>query len=318
MKLGRSLLVALACVVLTACGGATTTPTPIIIFVTPAPTDSPAPTSPGASATASGALPSSAAPSVVPTVAPTVAPTAPPTDAPTVAPTEEPTAPPTPTEPPAPTPSPTPSVPTTSVQLLDIGLMNIGDHPTEVRRVTFSSEGTGNVTVKLDGVEAGQKVRICLGFPDRDPFCQTTAKTTLVGRTTRAKTNWIVTLAGASPGLVTRADLAITLPHTRPAVTAENLYLAGSMTYTGVVLRVTPRRACPMGLTITTEPSSTADVAVSDLTEPGSTPPAPAGSCAAPAAGAMPINVFRNHKYQVAISSTAPQETYAKVVLTWP
>ena len=32
----------------------------------------------------------------------------------------------------------------------------------------------------------------------------------------------------------------------------------------------------------------------------------------------MPINAIRNHKYQIGITSTAPQETLAKIVLTWP
>ncbi len=196
--------------------------------------------------------------------------------------------------------------------------MDPGNPEAKGRRFTFTSEGSGNVKVVVAGVEAGQKVTLCLAFPGREPFCQTASKTTLLGRTTRAKTNWTVTLKGATSGMVTRADLTITFPSSRPAITAEDMYLAGGQTYPGIVIRVTPRKSCAIGLSVMSDPPVAADIATTDLTEPGATAPAPAADCAAPPDGAMAIDAMKGHKYEIGITSSSPEESHAKVVLTWP
>lgn len=311
--------------VLAACASAPA-PTPQIIFVTPSPppptpqiifvTPSPGPaTPPGETASPTAALPSGE--TAPPTVEPTATPTEPPTPSPT--PTASPTPKPTVTPKPTPTPTPKPTVPTTSIKVVQMGLGDPDNPDSKSRQMTFTSDGTGDVSVKVSGVAPGQKVEMCFAIGSHSPFCQTVFTQTFIGHTGSQKTVWHVTLNGATSGMVTRADLTVTFPAKSPTITLKDFYLSGGSSYPGLTVDVTPRKPCPLALAVTVDDTSvpvTTDV--KDLTEPGSTPPAPGSSCASPPTGWTPYGAIGGHRYEIGITTTSVDEHFATLDLRWP
>jgi hypothetical protein len=180
------------------------------------------------------------------------------------------------------------------------------------RDLSFTSDGTGQVIVKVSGVAPGQKVKVCAAIGNRPERCQPpTSGITLFGSTTTQKTLWHIRVSGATMGL---------FPANAPRITLKDFYLSGSSTFpTGIIVDFTSRGDCAAGFLVTPDdPSVPVTVELKDITEPGSTPPTPGPDCVDPPAGLAPQGTIDGHRYELTATSTSVDEHYATLELSWP
>ncbi len=166
-------------------------------------------------------------------------------EAPTASPTESPTAVPTPTAEPTPTPSPTPTPPPgppATIVLTQLKLDAKDDPTGRDRLVTFTTGGTGTVTVTLRTIAPMGSTVMCLSADGTAVGCQTTADGTLTTTTGKAAASFELSLRGSgieAPII----EVEITFPAATPAVTLANARFDGTMFFetNGIQAIVTPR-----------------------------------------------------------------------------
>ena len=169
--------------------------------------------------------------------------TPPVTAAPTATATEAPTAPPSPTVLPPPTPTSSPGPPATIV-LTQLKLDAADDPEGRDRVVTFTTGGTGTITIALKALSPMGSARICLSADGTDLGCETTADGRLAAETTRMAATYELTLRG--DGIETPVvEVEVTFPATSPSVTVANARFDGTMFFdtNGIQAIVTPRAA---------------------------------------------------------------------------
>jgi hypothetical protein len=111
------------------------------------------------------------------------------------------------------------------------------------RIVVFTSDGGGDVTVRLQNATGG-RVEFCLypgtlAKPIGDPACLKSTGSTLTGHAKSKKPfTWTVTLIGAKAGTTPMTDLRIDWPASQPRLEIVDLRLQGkgSKPYNGVVV----------------------------------------------------------------------------------
>ena len=297
-----------------------TLPTPQIIYVTP----SPGPATPVPSAPSTAPSPSTAPPTATLPLppSPSPSPSSTPAPTPTLPPAPTPTAQPTPTPTPPPTPKPTPFVPTTTFKIVKLPLLDRSNtDPLNVRKdISFSSDGLGDVILKLSGITPGVPVQVCFAIGITPEKCRVTTGITLTGHTLSQKTTWHVRLAGASDTNVTSVDVAITFPAKAPRITVKDFYLSGgSASGTGIVVDITSRASCNAGFLVTPDdPSVPLTVELKDVSQPGSTAPAPGPGCVAPPSTLAPQGTIAGHAYELTASTTSTDQHNATLDLSWP
>ncbi len=153
--------------------------------------------------------------------------TPPATAAPTATVTEAPTATPTPTVAPSPTPTPSPGPPATIV-LTQFKLDAADDPEGRDRVVTFTTGGTGTITIALKALSPMGSARICLSADGTDLGCETTADGKLAAETTKMAATYELTLRG--DGIETPVvEVEVTFPATSPSVTVANARFDGTL-----------------------------------------------------------------------------------------
>ena len=151
---------------------------------------------------------------------------------------------------PVPSPSGTGAVPGARAIIRDLGVDDPDDPQARPRVVVFTSDGGGDVTVKLQKASGG-KVKVCLypgtlAKPLGDPACLRNAGGTLTGHAKGKKPfTWTVTLVGTRSGTSPMVDLRIDWPATAPRLEIVDLRLQGkgSEPYNGVSVDLAGRPA---------------------------------------------------------------------------
>ncbi len=181
--------------------------------------------------------PSSAAgSSATPTTAPET-PSPAPTDEPTPTPEPSPTA-----EPPA---TPTPTIapgPAATVVLTQLKLDAADDPEGQDRAVTFTTGGTGTITIVLTALSPMGSARLCLSADGTDLGCETTAGGKLAAETAKEASTFVLTLRG--DGIEAPVvEIELTFPATSPSVTVANARFDGTgyPETNGIQALVTPR-----------------------------------------------------------------------------
>lgn len=140
------------------------------------------------------------------------------------------TASPGPTASPPPTGTPAPTAPLRSIRFLHIGIDGQSATTPTPRRLTFASEGPGQVTATLFQTSAGD-VMFCL-YTGNEPSgneCRTSSHATLTGSTTAAgNTRWHVSLIGVDQGTSPSADVKIEFRSNSPRVTVDGFRFQGT------------------------------------------------------------------------------------------
>jgi hypothetical protein len=148
----------------------------------------------------------------------------------TATPSPETTATPAPTRTPAPTPTLAPTAPLRSIRFLHMGIDGQSATTPTPRKLTFASEGPGQVTATLFQTTAGD-VKFCL-YSGNEPSaheCRTSSRTTLTGSTTAAgNTRWHVSLIGVDQGTSPSADVKLEFRSNSPRVTADGFRFQGT------------------------------------------------------------------------------------------
>jgi hypothetical protein len=167
--------------------------------------------SPGPSSVASASATSTLAPAT-PTVAPTPAPT--PGTTPTLAPSATPT----------PTTAPGPAA---TIILTQLKLDATDDPEGSDRVVTFTTGGTGAITITLKTLSPMGSARMCLNADGTDLGCQTTAEGSLAAETTKKAATFELTLRGN--GIETPVvEVSVTFPAASPSVTVADARFDGT------------------------------------------------------------------------------------------
>ncbi|HEY8198639.1 MAG TPA: hypothetical protein VIF44_02625 [Candidatus Limnocylindrales bacterium] len=124
-----------------------------------------------------------------------------------------------------------------------LGVDDPGSPQARPRIVVFTSDGGGDVTVRLQNATGG-RVEFCLypgtlAKPIGDPACLKSTGSTLTGHAKSKKPfTWTVTLIGAKAGTTPMTDLRIDWPASQPRLEIVDLRLQGkgSKPYNGVVV----------------------------------------------------------------------------------
>ena len=110
------------------------------------------------------------------------------------------------------------------------------------RLVTFTTGGTGTITVALSSLSPQGSTRMCLSADGKALGCRTAAAGKLTAKTTKKAASFELTLRG--DGIETPlVEVAITFPATTPSVTVDNARFDGSMSSetNGIQAIVQPR-----------------------------------------------------------------------------
>lgn len=174
-------------------------------------------------------------------------------ETPSASPTEMPTEEPTPTAEPTPTPSPTPTPPPgppATIVLTQLKLDAKDDPTGRDRLVTFTSGGTGTVTVTLTSISPMGSTVMCLSADGTAVGCKTTSEGQLTTTTSKAAASFQLSLRGVGIE-APLVEVRITFPATTPAVTLSNARFDGTMFFetNGIQAIVTPRTAGTVRLT---------------------------------------------------------------------
>jgi hypothetical protein len=132
----------------------------------------------------------------------------------------------------------------------DLGVDDPDRPEARPRVIVFTSEGGGDVTVKLQKATGG-KVKVCiypgtLAKPLGDPACLRNTGGTLTGHAKGKKPfTWTVTLIGTKAGTTPMADLRIDWPTTAPRLEIFDVRLqgTGAEPYNGVRVDLAGRPA---------------------------------------------------------------------------
>ena len=155
--------------------------------------------------------------------------------------TEAPTATPTPTVAPSPTPTPSPGPPATIV-LTQLKLDAKDDPTGRDRLVTFTTGGTGTISITLSTISPMGSTVMCLSSDGTAVDCQTTADGKMTTTTNKAAASFELTLRGSGIE-APLVEVQITFPANKPAVTLANARFDGTMFFetNGIQAIVTPR-----------------------------------------------------------------------------
>jgi hypothetical protein len=112
------------------------------------------------------------------------------------------------------------------------------------RTVTFSSDGPGTITAHLASSTRQGTTHMCLQVGAKVIGCNDIASGTFTGKTSRAHTNWQVTLEGTAAAAPV-VDLTVTFQAVAPAVTIRHARFDGTdfPDTNGIQARVTARSA---------------------------------------------------------------------------
>ena len=166
---------------------------------------------------------------------------------------------PTPVPSTAPTPSATPSAtrrPTSApglaatIVLTELKLDAKDDPKGRDRLVTFTTGGTGTITVALKTLSPVGTARMCLSADGKALGCKTTADGKLTASTTKKAASFELTLRGN--GIETPVvEVAITFPASKPSVTIANARFDGTLfpETNGIQAIVQPRQNGKLHLT---------------------------------------------------------------------
>lgn len=144
--------------------------------------------------------------------------------------TPSPSATPAPTRTPGPTPTLAPTAPLRSIRFLHVGIDGQSATTPTARKLTFASEGPGEVTATLFPTSAGD-VKFCLytGNQPSGRQCRTSSQATLTGSTTATgKTQWHVSLIGVDQGISPSADVKLEFRSKSPVVVADGFRFQGT------------------------------------------------------------------------------------------
>ena len=145
-------------------------------------------------------------------------------------------------------PTGTGAVPPARAVIRELGVDDRASPQAKPRVFVFSSEGGGDVAVKLQAATGG-RVEICiypgtLASPLGDPACLRTVGGTLTGHSKGKKPfTWTVTLAGTKAGTTPAADLRIDWPTSAPRLEIIDFRLQGTggEPYNGVTVQLAAR-----------------------------------------------------------------------------
>jgi hypothetical protein len=193
-------------------------------------------TSPEAVVTDSPAASESPSASTAPSEA---ASTAPPSPSATAAPTATPTAAPTRTPNPTSTPPPKP----TTVVVTELKLDAKTDSEGHSRRISWTTAGTGPVTVAMRVTSNAGAAQICLARTGSSLECRTSADTTYSSNANRANHDFAISLIGSGDDTPI-VEVTITFPASTPQILIERPRFGGTDTpeYNGIQVIVQPRR----------------------------------------------------------------------------
>ncbi len=165
--------------------------------------------------------------------------------------TPAPSAAPTPTATPSATPRPTNAPgPAATIVLTGLKLDAKNDPEGQDRLVTFTTGGTGTITVALKTLSPVGTARMCLSADGKALGCKTTAAGKLTATTTKKAASLELTLRGS--GIETPVvEVAITFPASKPSVTIANARFDGTMypETNGIQAIVQPRQNGMLHLT---------------------------------------------------------------------
>jgi len=230
----------------------------------------------------------------------------------------------------SPSPSGTAEVPAARAVIRGLGADDPGSPQATPRILVFSSEGGGDVMVKVQQTTGG-KVEFCLypgtlAKPLGDPACLKTSGSTLTGHSKGKKPfTWTVTLVGAKVGTTPAVDLRIDWATTAPRleITDFRLQGTGAEPYNGVKVELGPRsEAGPLTFAASwTDPvggdSHPYEATITDR-ETGAILDSAEGDGTNVALGA---NVAARQRAEVKLLSPEPlvaTEVLGTLVLTWP
>lgn len=117
------------------------------------------------------------------------------------------------------------------------------------RIITFTSDGKGNISVKLVSQTPQGTTHMCFRAGTKELGCKDWSKGTFNGTTTQAHTNWRVTVRGS--GVATPVvDVSVTYQVVRPKVMIANARFNGTAEpdLNGIQVRFVPRAAGDAGL----------------------------------------------------------------------
>ena len=138
------------------------------------------------------------------------------------------------------------AVPVPAATLTFVGLkLDAADDPAgEDRVITFTSDGTGVMSVKLVSQSPQGTTHICWRAGTKELGCKDWSKGTFNGKTSQAHTNWRVTVRGS--GIATPVvDVTVTYQVVTPTVTISNARFNGTAEpgLNGIQVRFVPRAA---------------------------------------------------------------------------
>jgi len=226
--------------------------------------------------------------------------------------------------------SPAAAVPPARAVIRGLGVDDPRSSQAKPRIMVFTSDGVGDVTVKLQKASGG-KVKVCLypgtlAKPLGDPACLKSVGGTLTGHSKSKKAfTWTVTLVGTKAGTTPMADVRIDWPVIAPRLEIIDLRLQGkgSDPYNGVVVDLGSRPTAGRltGVATWSDPvggdqhrfkaSITDRATAKDL-----------DSAAGDAAGVeLGADLVAKQRSEVSLSNPGPTvatEVLAALTLTWP
>jgi len=230
----------------------------------------------------------------------------------------------------SPSPTATGAAPPARAVIRDLGVDDPASPQARPRIMVFTSDGVGDVAVKLQQASGG-KVKVCLypgtvAKPLGDPACLKSVGGTLTGHSKSKKAfTWTVTLVGTKAGTTPMADVRIDWPVIAPRLEIIDLRLQGkgSDPYNGVVVDLGSRPTAGRltGVATWSDPvggdqhrfkaSITDRATAKDL-----------DSAAGDAAGVeLGADLVAKQRSEVSLSNPGPTvatEVLAALTLTWP
>jgi hypothetical protein len=225
----------------------------------------------------------------------------------------------------APSPSGTGTVPGARAVIRDLGVDDPDSLQARPRVIVFTSEGGGDVTVKLQKATGG-KVKVCiypgtLAKPLGDPACLRNTGGTLTGHAKGKKPfTWTVTLIGTKSGMTAMADLRIDWSAVAPRLEILDVRLQGkgAEPYNGVRVDLAGRPAAgPLTAAARWTGEHPFEATITDR-DTGATLRSADGDAAG-----VELEADLEAKQRPAVSlsnpgATVATEVLAALVLTWP
>jgi hypothetical protein len=208
-------------------------------------------------------------------------------------------------------------VPVAQATLYTIGLDDPARPGAKDRVITFTSQGTASVIVKVTGVTSG-KAKLCLQYESADPKCISIKTGTVTGTTKRATTNWTVRLSGSTNGTAASANLIIQFASRAPTLALADFRLAGPGSPNGIIMRFTARAVGAATFAAAWPASLSYSLKTFDRTDPTVPPVDNSGGPAMDVSAT--IQTVAQHRYELQFKATSGGSTltYLAGSVVWP